>query len=141
MSDDPRELVATASRILAGSGHSDLIWGHASARDEQGRGIWLKAARWGLDEITPDRVHLVSPNGDVLEGAGQRHREYPIHTEVMAARPDVGGVVHVHSPYSVALAASGATLLPVSHAANFFAPQGVPRFTSARSGPTSGKPP
>ncbi|WP_375399450.1 class II aldolase/adducin family protein [uncultured Amnibacterium sp.] len=128
MSDDPRDLVATASRILGNAGHSDLIWGHASARDVEGRGAWLKSAHWGLEEITPDRVHLVGWDGALLDGGGQRHSEYPIHTQVMAARPDVGGVVHVHSPYSVALASSGASLRPVSHAANFFAPHGVPRF-------------
>ncbi len=127
--DSPRDLVATASRILAASGHKDLIWGHASARDPEGRGVWLKAATWGLEEITPDRVHLVEPGGAVVNGEGVRHNEYPIHTEVMAARPDVGGVVHVHSPHAVALAASGRGLLPVSHAANYFAPDGVPRFT------------
>jgi ribulose-5-phosphate 4-epimerase/fuculose-1-phosphate aldolase len=47
----------------------------------------------------------------------------------MAARPDVGGVVHTHPPYVLALAAAGAPLLPVSHAANYFSPRGVPRFT------------
>jgi L-ribulose-5-phosphate 4-epimerase len=129
MTDHVRDLVATASRILAGSGHSDLIWGHASMRDPDGRGVWLKASSWGLDEITRDRVHLVSPEGEVLEGEGVRHVEYPIHTEVMAMRPEVGGVVHVHSPHSVALAAAGCELLPVSHAANFFSPHGVPRFS------------
>jgi L-ribulose-5-phosphate 4-epimerase len=129
MTEDPRDLVATAARILAREGHSDLIWGHASARDPDGRGVWLKAATWGLDEITVDRVHLVSFAGEVLEGGGQRHSEYPIHAEVMMARPDVGGVVHVHSPHAVALAAAARELLPVSHAANYFAPYGVPRFT------------
>jgi ribulose-5-phosphate 4-epimerase/fuculose-1-phosphate aldolase len=47
----------------------------------------------------------------------------------MAARPDVGGVVHTHSPYAVALAAAGQPLLPVSHAATYFVPPDVPRFT------------
>jgi len=79
--------------------------------------------------MTPERIHLVGWQGDVLEGVGERHHEYPIHTEIMTARADVGGVVHVHSPYSVALAASGVQLRPVSHAATFFAPLGVPRFT------------
>lgn len=130
MSEDPQELVSTAARILASSGHSDLIWGHASSRDAGGRGVWLKAATWGLEETTPERVHLVSPLGEVLEGKGVRHQEYPIHTEIVAARPDVGGVVHVHSPFSVALAASGSELLPVSHAANYFAPEGVARYTT-----------
>ncbi|MGO1768419.1 MAG: class II aldolase/adducin family protein [Microbacterium sp.] len=124
-----RETVALSSRIMAHAGSGDLIWGHVSARDPEGRGAWLKQASWGLEEITPDRVHLVAPDGDVVAGGGQRHSEYPIHTEIMAARPDVGGVVHVHSRYSVALAAAGAELHPVSHEANYFAPHGVPRFT------------
>ena len=129
MTDDPRGLVATACRILGATGHGDFIWGHASARDDDGRGVWLKAASWGLEEITPDHVHLVNADGAVVQGDGERHQEYPIHVEVMAARPDVGGVVHVHSPHAVALAAAGQELRPISHAANYFAPCGVPRFT------------
>ena len=66
--------------------------------------------------------------GRVLEGEGGLHVEYPIHTEVMAARPDVGGVVHSHPEHSVALAAAGQKLLPVSHAANMFVPPDIPRF-------------
>ena len=123
------ELVATASRILAATGHGDLIWGHASVRDPDGRGVWLKAATWGLEEVTADRVHLVSPDGEVVEGDGPRHSEYPIHTEIMNARPDVGAVVHTHPPYAVALAATGQPLRQVSHAANYFVPPEVPRFT------------
>ncbi|MGH3354525.1 MAG: class II aldolase/adducin family protein [Nocardioidaceae bacterium] len=129
MTEDARTLVGTAARVLGRAGHGDLIWGHASARDDSGRGVWLKAASWGLEEVGPDQVHLVDPGGQVLEGGGQRHSEYPIHTEICQARPDVGGVVHVHSKYAIALAAAGQPLLPVSHAANFFEPHGVPRFT------------
>jgi ribulose-5-phosphate 4-epimerase/fuculose-1-phosphate aldolase len=129
MSADVRELVATSCRILAAAGHDDLIWGHASIRDPGGKGVWLKSAEWSLAEVTADRVHLVDPDGNVLEGDGPRHSEYPIHTEIMAARPDVGGVVHTHPPHSVALAATGQPLRPVSHAANYFVPPEVPRFT------------
>ena len=130
MTTTARELIATASRILAAQGHDDLIWGHASIRDPQNRGAWLKAADWGLGEVTPDRVHLVDPSGTVLSGGGARHSEYPIHLEILAARPDVGAVVHTHPPHAVALAAAGAPLLPVSHAANWFVPPAVPRFTT-----------
>jgi L-fuculose-phosphate aldolase len=129
MDEDIRALVATASRILAAAGHGDLIWGHASARDPGARGVWIKSARWGLEEVTAGRVHLVSEDGQVLEGGEQRHSEYPIHTEIMNARPEVGGVVHTHSPHAVALAATGQPLRPVSHAANYFVPPDVPRFT------------
>ncbi|NLU74312.1 class II aldolase/adducin family protein [Streptomyces sp. HNM0575] len=129
MSNDVRELVAASSRILAQAGHDDLIWGHSSARDPGGRGVWIKSAEWGLDEVTAERVHLVSPEGKVLDGSGVAHSEYPIHTEIMAARPDVGGVVHTHPPHAVALAAAGQPLRPVSHAANYFVPPEVPAFT------------
>ena len=129
MSSDITELVATASRILAAAGHGDLIWGHASVRDTDGHGAWLKAAGWGLEEVTADRVHLVSPDGEVVAGHGPRDSEYPIHTEIMSARPDVGAVVYTHPPHAVALAATGQPLRPVSHAATYFVPPEVPRFT------------
>ena len=125
---DPRDLVATASRILAHQGQDDLIWGHASVRDPDGRGAWLKSAEWGLGEVQADRVHLVDSSGSVVEGGGPRHSEYAIHTEILGARSDVGAVVHTHPPYAVALAASGQPLRPVSHAANMFVPPAVPRF-------------
>lgn len=129
MTDDIRDLVGTSSRVLAAAGQDDLIWGHASARDPEGRGVWIKSAEWSLAEITPERVQLVGGDGQVLAGEGPRHSEYPIHTEIMAARPDVGGVVHTHPPHAMALAAAGHELRPVSHAANFFVPPAVPRFT------------
>src|SRR5882724_2592405 len=128
MTGTARDLVATASRVLAAQGHDDLIWGHASVRAE--RGCWIKSAEWGLGEVTPERVHLVDSAGGVREGSGARHSEYPIHIEILAARPDVGAVVHTHPPYAVALAATGQPLLPVSHAANMFVPPEVPRFTA-----------
>jgi L-fuculose-phosphate aldolase len=124
-----REVVSLASRVLGHADQGDFIWGHASARDPEGRGVWIKQSGIGLSEVTPDRVQLVSPAGEVLEGTGPRHLEFPIHTEIMLARPDVGGVVHAHSPHAVALAAAGVDLRPVSHAATYFVPPSVPRFT------------
>lgn len=125
---DPRELVSASSRILAAAGQGDLIWGHSSVRDIEGRGVWIKSAEWGLEEVTADRVHLVNAEGVVVEGEGTRHSEYPIHTEIMAARPDVNAVVHTHPPHAVALAATGQRLRPISHAANMFVPPEVPVF-------------
>jgi L-fuculose-phosphate aldolase len=129
VSREVRDLVATSSRVLAAAGHDDLIWGHSSARDPGGDGVWIKSAEWGLGEVTAERVQLVGPDGALLAGDGPRHSEYPIHTEIMSARPGVGAVVHTHPRYAVALAATGQSLRPVSHAANMFVPPEVPRFT------------
>ena len=89
----------------------------------------MKASTLGLEEIGPDQVLLVSWDGEVLEGDGRRHAEYPIHTEAMLARPDVGSVVHTHAPFAVAFASTGHPLLPVSHEGTLFVPPPIVRFT------------
>jgi L-fuculose-phosphate aldolase len=121
--------VALGCRILDLEEQGDLIWGHVSARDPDGRGIWMKGAGRGFDEVGPEHVLLVSWDGEVLEGDGRRHVEYPIHTELLRARPDVGAVVHTHAPWSVAFAATGQPLRPVSHEGTLFVPPDVARFT------------
>ncbi len=124
-----RELVALGCRILGANGHEDYVWGHVSARDPLGRGIWMKAATYGFEEITADHIILISFDGEVLAGDHPRHSEWPIHSEIMRTRPDVGAVVHSHPAHSIAIGATGQPLLPVSHAGTLFVPPDVPRYT------------
>jgi len=123
-----REQVALGCRILAANGHDDYVWGHVSARDPQGRGAWMKASTFGFDEIRAEHVILVGFDGEVLVGEHPRHIEWPIHLQILKARPDLTSVVHTHPPHSIALAASGHPLYPVSHAGTVFVPPDVPRF-------------
>lgn len=127
--EELRELVALGCRILGANGHDDYVWGHVSARDPEGRGVWMKAASFGFEEITAERIILVGFDGEVLAGDCPRHIEWPIHTEVIRARPDAGAVVHSHPPHSIALGASGQPLRPLSHAGTLFVPPDVPRYT------------
>jgi len=122
-------LVVQGSRALAAAGQSDMVWGHASVRDPQGRGAWMKASGWGFEEIDEAKVVLVSPQGEVLHGTGRRHIEYPIHTEIMARRGEVGAVVHTHSDAANAFAALDVPLRPLNHAGSLFSYPDVPRFT------------
>jgi L-ribulose-5-phosphate 4-epimerase len=126
---DLLDQLVSAHRILAHAGQDDLIWGHISARDPGGQGVWMKVAGIGLGEVGRGDLVLVDAEGKVVEGDGPRHSEYPIHTEVMAARADVGCVVHTHPPEVIALAATGEPLRPVSHEATLFVPPELPRFT------------
>ncbi len=129
MIEELRAEVALGCRILALEDQGDFVWGHVSTRDPDGRGVWMKASTLGFEEIGPEHVILVSWDGEVLEGAGRRHAEYPIHTEVMRARPDVLSVVHTHAPWAVAFASTEQPLRPVSHEATLFVPPEVARFT------------
>jgi ribulose-5-phosphate 4-epimerase/fuculose-1-phosphate aldolase len=126
---DAASLVSIASQTLAVGGLSDLVWGHVSVRDHAARGVWMKSAGWGFEEVMPGRVLLVSDSGEVLVGSGQRHIEYLIHTHVMAYRPDVGAVVHAHSDVVNAFASLEVPLRALSHSGLEFADPQLPRFT------------
>ncbi|MFD6357424.1 class II aldolase/adducin family protein [Nocardia tengchongensis] len=121
--------VVHASHALATAGLSDMVWGHASVRDPDGKGAWMKASGYGFEEIDADRVVLVSQGGDVLAGTGTRHLEFPIHTEILARRTDVGAVVHTHAPALSAFSSLERDLLPISHDAVPFTHPQLPRFT------------
>ena len=122
-------LAVDGCRALDAAGQSDMVWGHPGVRDPGGRGVWMKCSGWGFEEVDAGRIVLVSPDGEVLAGDGPRHIEYPIHTEIMAARPDVGAVVHTHSASANAFSALDAPLVPLDHAGSLFCYPEIPRFT------------
>jgi len=125
-----RELVL-ACRILAGEGHADNIYGHVSARLAGAETIWMKGSGVGLDEVREEHLVRLDLEGDRLEGWSRRHEEWPIHTELIRARPDVLSVVHTHPKFGIAFAARGLDLRPVSHEGSFFWPPGVPTYTAS----------
>jgi ribulose-5-phosphate 4-epimerase/fuculose-1-phosphate aldolase len=122
-------LAAAGNQALAAAGQSDMVWGHASVRDPEGRGAWMKSSGWGFEEVDEAKIVLVSPHGKVLYGSGRRHIEYPIHTEIMARRGDVRAVVHSHSEAANAFSALDVPIRPLSHAGSLFSYPDVPRFT------------
>lgn len=124
-----RKEVALACRILAAHGQGDAIWGHVSARDPGGRGLWMKPSGLGLEEIKPADLLLLDLDGRVLAGRHPRHVEYPIHAEIFRARPEVQAVVHTHPLAATPFSALRVPLRPVSHEACLFVPPDVPRFT------------
>lgn len=110
-----REQVAWACRILALEGFADLTLGHVSARPAGGDTVFIKRKGMALDEVGPDDVVEVDDPDAAL------HLETVLHTEIYAARPDVGAVIHGHPPYATAFGATGATLELLTHDAVLYA--------------------
>jgi len=64
--------------------------------------------------ITPSRIDYarmrrrdlvtVDLQGRAMRGTGNPSRETPLHAAIYRARPDIGAVVHTHSPYATAWA-------------------------------------
>lgn len=122
-----RKKLAAACHILAKEGHSDGVLGHLSAR--MGPDTFLMKPRgFGLEEVSAEDMVIINLEGQKVSGKQTPHNELPIHSEIFRARPDVQCVVHTHPIYSIAFAATGEELKPVSHEGCIFWP-GVPRFT------------
>jgi L-fuculose-phosphate aldolase len=120
--------LAIACRVLALNGHEDKTLGHLSLRDPAGRGLWLKRAHVGLAEIMgPEDFVLVDFDGKRLAGKGALHKEWPIHTEILKARPDVNVVGHTHPFYACLFAGTREKLRAVAHEACYFNSD-VPRY-------------
>jgi ribulose-5-phosphate 4-epimerase/fuculose-1-phosphate aldolase len=126
------ETLTAACRILEMEGHGDLTLGHLSARDPAGRGFWMKRNAIGLGEVCgpADFVLVDYDSGAVLEGAGGRHSEWPIHAEIFRARPDIDAVAHTHPAAVCALSALDADLMALGIEANYF-DHPVPRFDAS----------
>lgn len=129
--DELRREVVRGGVVLEQAGQAEMIWGHVSARDPEGRGVWMKASGIGFDEVGVDQVLLVGWDGKVLAGDGRAHLEYPIHTEVLRARRDLHAVVHTHPVHAIALMATGKPLQAFSHAGGVFARR-PPTFVDGR---------
>ncbi|OGA66496.1 MAG: hypothetical protein A3G81_02260 [Betaproteobacteria bacterium RIFCSPLOWO2_12_FULL_65_14] len=115
------ERLAKACRILEMHGHGDLSLGHVSLRDPDGRGFWLKRNRAGLGEIRgPEDFVLVSFDGEKLAGAGGRHSEWPIHSEILKRRRDVQVVAHTHALHASVLSGASEALQPYTLDADYF---------------------
>jgi L-fuculose-phosphate aldolase len=112
----PLRRLAMGHRILAMEGHNDITLGHMSLRDPRGRGLWLKKAKRGLDEIfDADDFVLIDFDGKLVQSDGPLHSEWPIHTEIMKARPAVNVVGHTHAHYSVLFSAAEQELAALNH--------------------------
>ena len=61
-------------------------------------------------DIKAKDVLLVDFNGEALEGGRNPSVETPFHLAIYQKREDVGGIVHSHSVYALAVAAIGKTV-------------------------------
>jgi L-fuculose-phosphate aldolase len=73
--------------------------GNASAR--VGELIAISPSGLAYGTLRPEDVCLVTASGELVEGP-KPSVELPMHLAVYAARPDVGAVVHTHSPRATA---------------------------------------
>lgn len=109
--------LAAAYRLAAQRGWDDTIYTHLSASVPGEPDCYLInpfGARF--DEISASSLVKVNRHGEVVDGSGRSVNPtgFTIHGAVHAARPDAACVIHLHTPWGVALSMLPEGLLPTS---------------------------
>lgn len=109
--------LAAAFRLAALNGWDDTIYTHLSASVPGEPGHYLINTFGQLfDEVTASSLVKVNQRGQVVDGSGRpvNPSGFAIHGAVHAARPEVACVIHLHTPWGVALSMLPEGLLPTS---------------------------
>ncbi len=109
--------LAAAYRLAARRGWDDTVYTHLSASVPGEPGAYLiNTFGMRFDEVTASSLVKVDTAGRVIDGSARRVNPsgFAIHGTVHAARPEVECVIHLHTPWGVALAMLPEGLLPCS---------------------------
>jgi L-fuculose-phosphate aldolase len=102
MSDDQaRSNILRIAIAMDDAGFAPSKSGNVSARVRDGFIVTPSALPY-RETLPGDLVHL-DPDGNILSGALQPSSEWRFHAAIYRAQPEVGGIVHTHSPRATAL--------------------------------------
>jgi len=107
MLENLKERVLEANLVLVSHHLVVFTWGNASERDPETGYIVIKPSGIPYDQMTADQMVVLDPEGKLMEGDLKPSSDAPTHLELYKNFPDVGGVVHTHSPWSTSWAQAG----------------------------------
>lgn len=94
---------------LALAEHGLVAWtgGNLSARDHETGLVVIKPSGVRYDVMTPDDMVVVDLDGRIVEGHRGPSSDTGSHLTVYRQRDDIRSIVHTHSTYATAFAATG----------------------------------
>lgn len=99
-----RREIIDSCRWLIGQGLVFGTWGNISVRLSDGN-ILITPSKVSYDEMTPEDLVVLAPDGTTVSGTRLSTSERELHRGILNLRPDVGAIIHTHSPYAMAAAA------------------------------------
>ena len=100
MTDLRTQLIATA-RAMQPAGLNRGTAGNVSVR--HGEGFYITPTGMAYDALCEDDIPLMRLDG-THTGSRKPSSEWRFHRDLYASRPEVGAVLHAHSPFAVSLA-------------------------------------
>ncbi len=117
-----KRTLAAAFRVFGKFGYDEGVMGHASVRDpEYPDHFWINPFAVPFSAIRASDLLRVDYLGNLIEGQGHLHPGgLPLHSAILANRPEVVAAVHTHSPYGKIWSSTGRLLEPISNEAAVF---------------------
>lgn len=124
--------VLSANRALPRHGLVQLTWGNASGRLNPHDLIVIKPSGVGFAELRLDSLVVVDLQGHLVSGELRPSSDLASHVQLYRNFPEIGGIVHFHSPYACMFAQAGLSIpcLGSTHADHFAGPVPVTPYPS-----------
>lgn len=104
MLEDLKQQVYEANMELPKRGLITYTWGNVSGIDREKGLFVIKPSGVDYEELKPEDMVVMDLNGNKVEGSYKPSSDTPTHLELYKAFPEIGGVVHTHSPWATSWA-------------------------------------
>lgn len=85
-------------------------WGNVSGRDNETGYFVIKPSGVDYNVLTWEDMVVVDLEGNVIEGSYKPSSDTPTHIELYKKYPEIGGIVHTHSPWATSWAQAGRSI-------------------------------
>ncbi|MEF1309883.1 L-ribulose-5-phosphate 4-epimerase [Vibrio mytili] len=101
-----------------------FTWGNVSGIDRESGLIVIKPSGVEYSDLCAENMVVVDLQGQIVEGDLNPSSDTATHLELYRQFPEIGGIVHTHSPQATAWAQAGKAIpaLGTTHADYFYGP-------------------
>lgn len=99
-----------------------FTWGNVSGIDRESGLVVIKPSGVPYEELQPEQMVVVDLEGQVVEGSYKPSSDTATHVLLYKEFPNIGGIVHTHSPWATSFAQAGRALpaLGTTHGDYFY---------------------
>ncbi|MFE5322951.1 L-ribulose-5-phosphate 4-epimerase [Paenibacillus sp. NPDC056579] len=117
-----KKAVWEANMDLPKYGLVTFTWGNVSGIDREQGLVVIKPSGVPYEQLKWEDLVVVDLNGNVVEGDLRPSSDTATHLVLYKAFPDIGGIVHTHSPWATSWAQAGRGIpaLGTTHADYFY---------------------
>jgi L-ribulose-5-phosphate 4-epimerase len=117
-----KQQVLEANQALPKYNLVTFTWGNVSAIDRETNLVVIKPSGVDYEDLKLEDIVVVDLEGNVVEGHLKASSDTPTHVHLYKSFPEIGGIVHTHSPQATswAQAGKGIPALGTTHADYFY---------------------